>query len=250
MTNYTVQCEHCGATCNLKDGYCKNCWKKLPCDNEQSDFIIDGIGQSEWEKFIDKNADRYIDVYKKNEGRKWFLHINWAAMCFGINWMFYRKMNKRAFAVFFLFAAISMVLQIVLAIPYLNDMSDLTKDIVIYEEYVASGKPTVMRDYYGNLYSPEVVERYEEAIEKKSEIELKFMLNALWMIPIQCGALGLFGDAIYKSHIMKNIKTGSGGTSVVNLLGMRILLNIVTTVIEIIFVLLISSILTWVLNLK
>lgn len=232
MTNYTVQCEHCGATCNLKDGYCKNCWKKLPCDNEQSDFIIDGIGQSEWEKFIDKNADRYIDVYKKNEGRKWFLHINWAAMFFGLNWMLYRKMNKITFISYFVFALLSVVLSILLFIPHIDEMKALNEDIAAYEAYLEGGGQTVIYNSYGAGYSPEVVKKGAAAEKELFEIQVDILLNSLWIIPVQCIFIGLLGDALYKKHILKNIKIKEGGTSVANLIGMRILLNFVSAIAE------------------
>ena len=92
MSN-VIQCEKCGATCNLKDGFCKKCWAQLP---GAEDYILDGMGQTDLEDFIDKNSKRYIDVYKKNQGKKMFLNINWAAMFFGVNWMLYRKMYKLA----------------------------------------------------------------------------------------------------------------------------------------------------------
>ncbi|MBE6796712.1 MAG: DUF2628 domain-containing protein [Ruminococcaceae bacterium] len=232
MANSTVQCEHCGTICNLKDGFCKNCWKKLPCDSQQNDFIIDGVGQSEWENFIDKNSDRYIEVYKKYEGKKIFLNINLSAMFFGLNWMLYRKMNKLAFISYFIFALLSVVLQTLLFIPHIDEMKTLNEDIAAYEAYLEGGGQTVIYNSYGTRYSPDVVKKGAAAEKQLFEIQVDILLNSLWIIPIQCISVGLLGDALYKKHILNNIKTKEGGTSVANLLGMRILLNIVASVAE------------------
>ena len=92
MSGMTVVCENCGAVCNTEDGYCKACWKKLTADNAEEDHILDGIGESEWKAFIEKNTDYYMPIFKKHEGKKCFVSMNWSAFFLGCSWLFYRRM--------------------------------------------------------------------------------------------------------------------------------------------------------------
>lgn len=225
MNKATIKCEHCGAICNLEDGYCKNCWKKLSCEAEQDNFIIDGIGQSEWESFIGKKADRYIDVYKKNEGKKIFLHINWAAFFWGLNWMLYRRMFKFAVIGYIISAVLSIILSTILIIPHIEEMKVLNEDIAPYHAYLESGGKTFLLDSQGVPYSPEVVQQGAQAERELYKIETDVKLKSFFLIPLNWIFFGLFGDALYKMHILKNIKNKEGGTSVPSLLGGRLLFS-------------------------
>ncbi len=61
---------------------------------ETEEEKINDIGKIEMASFIEINQERYLNIFKKNENRKFFLHMNWAAMFLSIYWMFYRKMFK------------------------------------------------------------------------------------------------------------------------------------------------------------
>ena len=80
----------------LSDGYCRNCWKRLPDAVYPKEELLNGVKKADWHFFIDKNASRYVDIYAENENKKFFLSWNWAAFFFGVNWMCYRKMYKNA----------------------------------------------------------------------------------------------------------------------------------------------------------
>ena len=227
MNNVTIKCENCGTICSVKDGYCKNCWKKLAVDIEQDNFIIDGMGQSEWENFIDKNSNRYIDVYKKNNGKKIFLHINWSAFFFGLNWVLYRKMYKVAIIGFVITSLISLLLYTVFLLPYKEEIKVLNEDMAAYNAYLENGGKTILYDSQGEPYSPEIVETGFKAGRELFEIEAQATLNTSIIIPLTCVFWGLFGDAIYKMYILKNIKNKKGGASVAELIAGRILLSII-----------------------
>ena len=227
MNSTTIKCENCGTICNAKDGYCKNCWKKLGGETEQADFIIDGIGQTEWEDYIDKNAKRYVDVYKNNNGKKWFLHINWAAFFLGLNWVLYRKMYKVAVIGFIVTSLITVALSVLFLLPHTEEMKILNQDIAPYREYIKGGGQTIMLDADGRPYSPEIVQKGAMAERKNAEIEAKAKLKTLIIVPFTCIFWGLFGDAIYKKHIIKNIKNKNGGASIGAVICGRMLLSLV-----------------------
>lgn len=230
MANSIIKCEHCGAICNLKDGYCKSCWKKISNEAEQNDFIIDGIGQSELENFIDKNSDRYIDIYKKHEGEKVFLHMNWAAFFFGLNWVLYRKMYKYALIGYIVSFLISVVMMTLFLIPHIEKIHTLNLDIAPYQEYRASGGQTILYNSQGVPYSPEVVKKGSKAEKELAQIMKNIELKSFCLAPIQCVFWGLFGDAIYKIHILKNRTIKKGGTSVSSMIGMRLLFSVIEVV--------------------
>ncbi len=227
MSNTTVKCVNCGTICNAKDGFCKNCWTKLGDDAQQQGYIIDGIGQTEWEEYIDKNAKRYVDVYKKNNGKKWFLHINWAAMVFGLNWVLYRKMYKVAVIGFIVTSLITVALSVLFLLPHTEEMKILNQDIAPYKEYIEGGGQTIMHDADGAPYSPEIVQKGAMAENKLAKIEAKAKLKSFIIVPFTCLFWGLFGDAIYKKHVIKNIKNKNGGASIGAVICGRMLLSLV-----------------------
>lgn len=232
MNDSMVKCEQCGSICNIKDGYCKKCWKKLPVKEEQqSDYIIDGMGQAELENFIEKNSARYISVFKKNNGKKFFLSFNWAAFFFCVSWLLYRKMYKYAIIAFLISGLLTVLLSAVFYIPYLDEVSQLNESIVAVDSYLENGGKTILTNIDGSTYSPDVVTKGFEAKRRVSEIETSVASKTLIIIPIYCILFGLFGDALYKRYIFKNIKSKDGGASIISFIGGTIILRIIETVI-------------------
>ncbi|MBR4016270.1 MAG: DUF2628 domain-containing protein [Oscillospiraceae bacterium] len=230
MDNSTIICTNCGATCKTKDEYCKNCWKKIHIETEPNNSIIDGMHSSEWEQweeFIDKNADRYIEIYKENHDKKFFAHINWSAFFFGLNWVLYRRMFKVAVIAFIVVSLLSTFLSAVFLLPYRDEMKSLMEDIEPYRAYIEHGGKTLLTDAQGVPYSPKIVQRGASAERKLYEIALKAQLKCLLLIPLFCVFWGFFGDAIYKMHIKEKIRSKKGGTSIPELLGGRIILNVI-----------------------
>ena len=112
--NTEKKCEYCGAAYIVSDGYCRNCWKRLPDAVSPKEELLNGVKKADWHFFIDKNASRYVDIYAEDENKKFFLSWNWAAFFFGVNWMCYRKMYKNAalFAVIYSVLALCVTLLI------------------------------------------------------------------------------------------------------------------------------------------
>lgn len=230
MDNRTIRCTNCGATCKSKDEYCKSCWKKIAIEAAPDDSIVDEVNQSEWvdwELFIDKNADRYIETYKKNQDKKIFAHINWSAFFFGLNWVLYRRMIKFAIISLVITSLLSLFLFTVFLIPYRADIKRLNEDIEPYEEYCNRGGKTILYDEQGVPYSPEIVQKGASAKNKLAKIETNAQLKCYSIIILlSCGFWGFLGDAVYKIHIKQNIGRKNGGTSLVELIGGRILLSV------------------------
>ncbi|MBE7001944.1 MAG: hypothetical protein E7421_04510 [Ruminococcaceae bacterium] len=228
MDNSTKTCPNCGATCKAKDEYCKSCWKKFGTETAD-DSVTESMNQSEWvdwELFIEKNADRYIETYKKNENKKIFAHINWAALCFGLNWVLYRKMTKVAVVSFVIMSFVFLLIFTVSLLPYRTEIKSLYEDIKPYEEYLDRGGKTVLIDAQGRPYSPEFVQKGASAQNKLAKIQIKGQLKCLLIVPFFCAFWGFFGDAIYKMHIEEKIRSKNGGTSVAELIGGRIVLSL------------------------
>ena len=230
--NKIVICEFCGARCKLKDGFCQSCWKKLPsqAETETEDFIIDGIGQSEWEAFIERNTDHYIPVYKKHEGKKVFLHMNWAASFFGLNWVLYRRMYKFAVLSFIGVTFFTVLLYTMFLMPHMKEIKELIPVVVTHRQYLEMGGPTILYDEQGVAYTPDSVREGFDASRRYNDILTSASYKILIIIPLTFFYYGLLGDAVYKQHIKKNMHFKEGGTSVGALVGGRILLSIIEAV--------------------
>lgn len=204
MDNTTIVCPNCGATCKAKDEYCKRCWKRLGTEAVPDKAAQQNMSQSEWvdwEMYIEKNTDRYIDIYKENHDKKLFLHMNWSAFCFGLNWVLYRRMFKVAAIGFVITALLTTLLFAVFIFPHRAEIKSLREDT----------------DSFAGL--------------KIADIVATAQLKCFSIIPLTCAFWGLFGDALYKMHIEKNIKRNNGGTSVAELIGGRVVLSVIELIV-------------------
>ena len=48
MDNPEKKCEHCGATYIVSDGYCKECWKRIPTTTSPKEDLLDGVKKADW----------------------------------------------------------------------------------------------------------------------------------------------------------------------------------------------------------
>ncbi len=154
-----------------------------------------------------------------------FIHINWSAFFFGLNWVLYRKMYKVATIGFVITSLISILISIIFLLPHIEEIKSLNELITPFHQYVENGEQTILLDEQGIPYSPEIVQQGAQAEKKLNEIQTKAQLKSFFLIPFVCAFWGLFGDAIYKMHIRKNIKNKSGGTSTSALITGRLLLG-------------------------
>ena len=207
------ECKNCGATYIFSDGYCEKCWKRIPITDSSEEDLLDGVRKAEWHYFVDRNASRYVDIYAKNEGKKFFLSWNWAAFLFGFNWLCYRKMYKFAC----IFIVINLMLTILLTAIgigiYLPTLREHYQNIAAYEDAVGVDILTQLNP----VYSSETSVLLEKALDSQKEIgKIALKIGGIGGVGmLACGILfGIFADSIYKIHILKNIKYTDGGTSI------------------------------------
>lgn len=241
MAGSTVICEGCGAVCNTEDGYCKSCWKKLPNESAENDGVLEGIGHSDWRDFIEKNTDYYMPIYQKNEGKKIFASMNWAAFFFGNNWLFYRKMYKVAMVCYALTFVLIAVFALLFSVPYSAEIQALQEPISAYEEYIDRGGDKVLYTPSGDAVTPEIVEEYYRAQDRLMSIQLDICLySILAVFVLQPFVMGLFGNAIYKAHIKKRIlEPNAGGASIASLIFGWILFDFIEYIFAYVIVILI-----------
>ncbi len=210
-------CKNCGATYIESDGYCKNCWTKVSDDVPQ----IKGLAKCEWDKYIGKNADRYMGIFEKNEGKKAFFSLNFAALLFSFNWMFYRKMYKYALiylliTVLFTFAVYGAVYGIYKNDIVLYEKLDAQYAIFRAEEqeeseftYNSKGEITGIKIDY-----PDFIDEYNAVVERLSFLPA-FLI---WFLPFAMQIfLSLLADCTYRAHVYEKLRAkqqDSGGTSV------------------------------------
>ena len=91
-----IRCSSCGKKCLETDKYCRYCHSTIEVYNLKEEKMLEGIEIERWKQFINKNPDNYIKVFKKNEGKRFFVDFNIAAYFFSVAWMLYRKMYLEA----------------------------------------------------------------------------------------------------------------------------------------------------------
>lgn len=87
-----IRCTECGAKCLDTDTFCGNCHATLNVQGKRYEDPIEGIDVSLWRQFIGKKSETFLRLYRKNEGKKFFLDFNPYAFLFKSGWFFYRKM--------------------------------------------------------------------------------------------------------------------------------------------------------------
>ena len=210
--NTEKKCEYCGAAYIVSDGYCRNCWKRLPDAVSPKEELLNGVKKADWHFFIDKNASRYVDIYAENENKKFFLSWNWAAFFFGVNWMCYRKMYKNAALFAVIYSVLALCVTLLISNAYKNQLKPLYEEVIAYEQ-----------NYNGNNFTAnnpdliiEVNEQPIKAYEARKKISFITNKITLWTIFVMLVLqipIGLSADCIYRSHILKKIKYSDGGTS-------------------------------------
>lgn len=230
------ECPHCGALCEKSDTYCKKCLEKFSFEDKTVDPAIEGLDDADVKRFVGKNSDYYLKKFKKAGKKKYFFQLNWPALIFGQNWMFYRKM--------YLYAMITYVLTTICAIILVLPLSLAKKPL---EEKLEAPKAAVQEykdNYYdswhkpGPNYSEELFNKHLEAIGEKYDYKAnKFkifvyeatigLINLLCaLIPIALQVLvRLLSNSLYKQHIIKNVRTESGGTSVLSVVAGYFIIN-------------------------
>ena len=245
------KCPNCGMVYKESDLFCSKCGCELPKAEAEEEALVNGIEKSKWCAYIEKNTDRYMEIFKKNEQKKFFAFPNICAMLFGLYWLFYRKMFKEG-AVFVAFNFIlSLVLSVILLFAYQGELKANVKIIDDFNAYAQTLDPaelngskysvtaestegsteTAENDAY--IHSTVYSEKYAEALKAQAKIQNIATAKSVWgfffnlLISI---IFGLFADSIYRNHILREIKYSAGGVSVPAIFGALVITLIVNAV--------------------
>lgn len=181
---------------------------------ETEDEKINDISKSEMISFIESNSDRYINIFKKNENRKFFLHMNWTALFFTIYWMFYRRMFK-AGVLFLLCLGIFSTLVLSVTLFSLKD------DIMAIREQLMKTTLADSGNTSGEFSAfPELLTENQASLNKMNN-DFNRKLYTFILVPFLIFALifGLSADWFYRDHLLRNIKFSDGGVSKLALFG-------------------------------
>lgn len=218
MLNFENKCSNCGSTIFKEDIFCRSCGYPFESDErEKEESRLYGIKVTELHDFIDKNSSRYVDIFLKNEGKKIFLNMNWAAMFFNFYWMFYRKMYKYAF----IFLLITLVFYSTLTAvaagafsPAIRKANEITEP---YKEYVYVSGTEAYRTVFSVSDGTVDIEEIDAAISEFNRqidiISIKLYLSMIIPAVIFAVLFGMLADCIYRRHVLKNIGYKEGGTS-------------------------------------
>ena len=213
MSYFENKCPNCGATFINGDTYCHTCHAPLNYEPTPQEALLYGIKKSDWYLFIDKNSSRYVDIFAKNEGKKIFFNMNWAAMFFNVYWMFYRKMYKYA-VIFLVVSLLYSIGVIAIAVSAVKPaMLEAEKIIAPYAEYLSNSNGHNMAFTDSTV---DMTEALNAATKYDHEIDKIIGKMSFWVITpsIVFGTLfGLLADCIYRSYVLRNINRTRGGTS-------------------------------------
>ncbi len=212
VNNKTKICDNCGATCDIRDTYCKKCLQSFLKQDETSKPVIEGIDNTELKKFLGKNSEYYLEKFAKAKNKNVFLQLNFSALLFGPNWFFYRKMKKLAIMYVAILFMLSLMLSVALPIIFEADIdtyydakkayNDYDGEVLIFKEGTTTilGRDPIYQEVHDNLDNAQ-----------RKIILIDFLIGApVFVVNIMFRLLGNF---FYKKHIISNINTTEGGTS-------------------------------------
>ena len=87
-----IRCKACGEKCLDTDSYCPHCHESIKAQGKSYEAPIEGIDVELWKKFIGKKSETFLNIFRKNEGKEFFVDFNPYAFIFKSLWFFYRKM--------------------------------------------------------------------------------------------------------------------------------------------------------------
>lgn len=91
-----IRCKVCGTKCLDTDNYCPNCHSSIATQGKSYEAPIENIDAELWKRFIGLKSESFLKIYRKNEGKKFFVDFNPFAFLFKSFWFLYRKMYVQA----------------------------------------------------------------------------------------------------------------------------------------------------------
>ena len=156
-----------------------------PLGGVAPDETVDGLPVKETAAFVTVNTQRYIPAFKSlDKDRKKLVHWNWAAFFLPECWLFYRKCYKVGILAIFI-ALISNIFATPFMLEYSNILSALPTDV--------------------NYSQQQLTLHIMENIASIPSRTLWFAGISLAILLCVHVFFGLFGDYIYKRHVVSRI---------------------------------------------
>jgi len=144
-------CDNCGVLCRQDATYCSNCGKSfvkvvdgdgvnLELDNE----LDEGVTYTDARRFIDSHPERFIDVFRKNKGKKWFLSLNLPALFIAPYWLLYRKMYINFLACLGGSTVFSLITQVIVYLCTFSTRNKITELSAYLTEHLGTTDLTYM----------------------------------------------------------------------------------------------------------
>lgn len=198
------KCENCGTMCEREVTVCAN------CGYEFKEATLDGMRVTDIAAYVDKNGSRYMDIFRKNEGKRTFIHTNWAAFFLGIYWFFYRKMYK--------WGIISLVMTMLVSVLFCSLGIAIYKDELHEALEVYGVEAENLTVEFGDIEDIGAIRvtdgaGYTAASGDVAKAIIKMVSLAVIAEFVAGFVLSLFADCIYFHHIKKHIGFSKGGVS-------------------------------------
>lgn len=204
-----IICDSCGAKCEKTDTYCKKCSNPLPNWKELERPVIEGVEDEALEKYIEHNVHYYKEKFKKPTPKR-FIQLNLAAWFIGPFWYFYRRMYKAAFIYLGLVVVLPLLLQIIFSFAFKPLVDEF---FVTYEEVRAALRAYREADLNDELVYTQYETIHTQFVALQQKMRwIEFPINATPIISRIF--FSLYANCFYKNHLIKNIGSTEGGTSV------------------------------------
>ncbi|MBE6798584.1 MAG: DUF2628 domain-containing protein [Ruminococcaceae bacterium] len=245
MTEEMKICPKCETECGDTERVCYRCgYSFVSAENDEEG--LDKGTDERMRLFIDKNVDRYMDIYKKNKGKKVFVSWNWSAFFMQFNWMFYRGMYAKT-VLLQMASYVLRVLVVILAViigvfgyakNYVkvnNVESNYTiKTVEAYsEEYSRMTHKYILLDKEGKLVEgyEAILEDYWKAKDNMNSIDVWVVFGGSLAGVVASGVMvGMFGDCLYLHHVKKKMYDSEGGVSIAGCAAGYVLTGLMETV--------------------
>lgn len=199
---YKRVCLNCGATCDSGMDYCSRCSGSSRFVKE--DIMLEKHKVTLWSTFLNKNSDRYLSIFRKNENNRLFLHTNWAAFVFPDYWLHYRRMH--------VLGAVVSLLKWLLLFALL---------FFFYKNAFEFFEPMVTKSHNEFFQNMQEIPSYAiegiDTVLTVQDIEQRVMLLAnvcfVGIYVVIRFVFSLFADCIYRSFVRRKIEAYEVGTS-------------------------------------
>ena len=215
MTENVKRCPSCGESNAPNATYCRNCSATLSAPIQETPVALEGTDIGEWRAFIGNNADYYLKVFSKHEGKKLFFHINWAALFFNLYWIFYRKMYLVGVLYTVIWMLYSSLVGVAVVSAYIPAIEETHQAYAAYHQYMDyTLEDMVNAATAGEIDYGEVSQAVREYETKLDSLAMGSYLCLLASLVVFQVVFGLIANCLYRRYVERNIGVKDGGTSV------------------------------------